>query len=373
VKDLHTGPLPISIAFSPLSRALYVADGKEGSVSVIDEATLEVRERLDARPGLGPMRFSRDGRWGLVVNPSDHSAFVVDAAQGRIVHRLPLDGQPYQVSFSRAFAYFRLLDSEKVDMVSLVSLGEGLQPTVQRFSAGQLAPQAAGELGLVDAIGSATTDAAVFVVNPADSNTYFYMEGMNAPMGSFAGYGHPALGVTVVDRSLKEVEPGVYAGKVRLPEAGRYDVAFLLDSPRVLHCFSADVAVDPLAQKLRRSLAIEYLDFPSSALAGGTLKVRFRLSDATDAPRAGVRDLRVRWFVPPGNDRGEADAREVASGVYEASAPLGQAGAYYLHVVSRSLGVGAGGLPFRTLRVIAASPGPTGPAATANPLAATAP
>jgi DNA-binding beta-propeller fold protein YncE len=351
-KDLRTGPLPISVAFSPLSQALYVADGKEGTVSVVDGDTLTVKARLAAKPGLGPMRFSRDGRWGFVVNPSEHAAFVIDAAEGQIVHRVPLDGQPYQIAFSRSFAYLRLIDSEKVDMVNLLSLGKGKKPIVQSFAAGEVAPQAGGDLGLADAISPASTDASVFVVNPADSNTYFYMEGMNGAMGSFAGYGHPARGATVIDRSLKEVEPGVYAGKVRLPEAGRYDVAFLLDSPRVLHCFSAEVARNPVLQKQRGALVIEYLDFPSTAAAGQPLKVRFRLTDVGgNAPRTGVRDLRVRWFAPPGDERGEAYAREVAEGVYEVSAVPAREGAYYVHVVSRSLKVGAGGLPFRTLRV----------------------
>jgi DNA-binding beta-propeller fold protein YncE len=355
-KDLRTGPLPISVAFSPLSQALYVADGKEGTVSVVDAATLEVKARLAAKPGLGPMRFSRDGRWGFVVNPSEHAAFVVDAAEGQIAHRVPLDGQPYQITFSRAFAYLRLIDSEKVDMVNLLSLGKGKRPIVQSFAAGQVAPQAVADLGLADGISPASNEAAVFVVNPADSNTYFYMEGMNAPMGSFAGYGHPARGVTVVDRSLKEVEPGVYAGKVRLPEAGRYDVAFLLDSPRVLHCFSAEAAKNPLLRNQLGGIAIEYLDFPSTAAVGQPLKVRFRLTDpGANAPKTGVRDVRVRWFVPPGDERGEAYAREVEKGMYEASALLAREGAYYVHVVSRSLKVGAGGLPFRTVRATAAS------------------
>ena len=350
-RDLSTGPLPISLAFSPLSQALYVADGKAGDVAVVDAATLAVKARLAARPGLGPMRFSGDGRWGFVVNPTEHAVFVVDAARGRIVHRVLLDGQPYQVAFSRAFAYLRLIDSEKVNMVNLLSLGEGKKPIVQSFAAGQVAPRAVAELGIADAIAPATTDASVFVVNPADSNTYFYMEGMNAPMGSFAGYGHPARAVTLVDRSLQEVEPGVYAGKVRLPEPGRYDVAFLLDSPRVLHCFSAEVAKNPLLQPQAGKLAIEYLGFPREARTGQPLAVRFRLTDpGAGVAKSGVLDLRVRWFSPPGLERGEAYAREIEKGVYEATAVLVRDGPYYVHVVSRSLKVGAGGLPFRTIR-----------------------
>ena len=37
----------------------------------------------------------------------------------------------------------------------------------------------------------------MFVLNPADGNSYFYMEGMNAPMGSYGGYGHRVLAATV--------------------------------------------------------------------------------------------------------------------------------------------------------------------------------
>ena len=134
-------------------------------------------------------------------------------------------------------------------MVNLLSLGAEKKPMVQGFGAGTGAPRLAGDLSAADSIAQAATEAAVFVVNPADSNTYFYMEGMNAPMGSFGGYGHAARAVAVVDRSLKEVEPGVYSGKVRVPAAGQYDVAFLLDNPRMLHCFSTEAKENPALHK----------------------------------------------------------------------------------------------------------------------------
>ena len=78
----------------------------------------------------------------------------------------------------------------------------------------------------------------MLIVNPADNTTYFYMEGMNAPASNYKVYGASARAVTVVDRSLREIEPGLYASKVKIPATGRYDVAFLLDTPQMLHCFS---------------------------------------------------------------------------------------------------------------------------------------
>jgi YVTN family beta-propeller protein len=245
VAEVKAGGVPIALATSRLSRQVYLAEARGGEVLVLDPARAAVVGRIALAPGLGPLRFSEDGRWGFAVNPAEHAVHVIDATTNALVHTIPLGGKPYQVSFTRGFAYLRLLDSEQVKMVNLLSLGQGSQPIVQSFGAGSGAPMAAGALGLADAVTPAAADAAVFVLNPVDGNTYFYMEGMNAPMGSFGSYGHRVQAVTVVDRSLKEISPGVYAGRLRLPVAGHYDVAFLVDNPKVVHCFGTDAAPNP--------------------------------------------------------------------------------------------------------------------------------
>ena len=51
VKDIVTGPMPIAAAWSPLSRSIYVADGRSGVVAVIDPARLEVVARIATSPG----------------------------------------------------------------------------------------------------------------------------------------------------------------------------------------------------------------------------------------------------------------------------------------------------------------------------------
>lgn len=175
-------------------------------------------------------------------------------------------------------------------------------------------------------------------------------------MGSFGSYGHRVQAVTVVDRSLKEVAPGVYAGRLRIPVAGHYDVAFLLENPRVLHCFSADAAPNP-ARPQEAGLDVEYLDLPTSLDQGRTLPVRLRLSDTRSrAARADLQDVLVSWHAVPGRLQGRAMARHLGGGDYEAPVPLGKAGVYYLFVSVASLDLLPSELPFRTIQV--ASDGP---------------
>ena len=352
VKVLATGPLPLAIATSPLSRTVYVADGKAGTVTAIDPVRLEVVGRMQARPGLGPMRLSQDGRWGFVVNPAERVVHVFDATGNALVHAIPVEGSPYQVIVSRAFAYVRLLDSPQVKMVNLQSLGEGRTPIVQGFGAGTVAPSEAGELSVADAVAQANTEAAVFVASPADGNTYFYMEGMNAPMGSYGGYGHRVAAATVVDRSLKEIEPGVYTGMVRLPVSGRYDVAFLLDNPRVLHCFAAEALPDPALQKGRGEVLVEFVDFPSRAGAGSRVPIRLRVTEAsTRAPRDGVQGVSILSHSVPGGPKVETPATGKGGGLYEAEVLVDRAGAWYFFASIPSLRTRPGDVPYRGLVV----------------------
>jgi YVTN family beta-propeller protein len=350
LKDLATGPLPISLAYSPLSQALYVADGKAGTITAVDGRDFDVLQRITLKPGLGPLRFTPDGRWALAVNPVENAVYVIDAASNTLVHTLAVSGQPYQVIFSRAFAYVRALGSERVTMINLSSLGEGKAPIVQGFTAGNVAPKLAGDLPLADSIASTSSEAAMLIVNPADNTTYFYMEGMNAPASNYKVYGASARAVTVVDRSLREIEPGLYASKVKIPAAGRYDVAFLLDTPQMLHCFSAEARPNPLIRHDLAALAIEYLQNERRVTAGTTVPLRFKLVDPlTGRSATGLTDVRVMFFRAPGLGRTEVLAEEIGDGTYQASLSLQYPGAYYVHVGVPSNRLGYSDLTYFTL------------------------
>jgi hypothetical protein len=158
------------------------------------------------------------------------------------------------------------------------------------------------------------------------------------------------------------VEPGVYAAKVKIPAAGRYDVAFLLETPQILHCFSVEAKADPLAKTDRASLKLEYLVRERIAKAGEPFLLRFTLHDpATGKPRTGLADVRVMYFLAPGRDRTEVRAREVGDGVYQAMLPINWAGAYYVHVAVPSEKVGYADLPYFTMVATKATPSPGSP------------
>ena len=194
VEEIETGPLPISIAYSSRAKALYVADGQRGEIAVIDGAGHKVRTRIATEPGLGPMRFSQDGRWGIVVNSEQDAAYVIDPATNELAYTLAVGDRPYQVAFTRAFAYIRSLGTERVSMIELQHLGRMEKPPVVGFPAGAKAPGLVADPSIADQVTEAAGEAAVLAVSPADNTVYYYMEGMNAPMGNFPQLRAPPAG-----------------------------------------------------------------------------------------------------------------------------------------------------------------------------------
>jgi len=350
VKDLATGPLPIALDFSASSRNLYVADAETGEIAVIDDRDLEVVTRIAAQPGLGPVRFSQDGRWAVAINLSENLAYVIDASTNHIVHTLETEKDPYQVAFSRSFAYVRALGSERLAMIDLSEVGHGSDPPVVKIGAGETAPARAQDLSIADGIVEAPGEAAVLVVSPADATVYYYVEGMNAPMGNFRNYGHLPRAVQVVDRSMQEREPGVYSSTVRIPESGTYEIAFLLDSPSLLHCFEVAARPNPLLEIQGPALAVEYLTRKRWVDVGETVPLRFKLTDReTGQARTDLEDVAVYYFVAPGGRRTRVPAGHVGDGVYEAPLTLAASGAHYAYVACPSENVRPADLPFTTL------------------------
>jgi len=352
-KQLKTGSHPLSVAYSPLSQAVYVADGQDGTVTVVDSASLAVRRVIKAKQGLGPMGFSADGRFGIVLNTLENQASVIDAATDSLIHELDVSAEPYQVVFTKAYAYVRGLASAKVTMINLSSLGQGRTPISQGFEAGPQAPRLAGDLPLASSLAVSRDDNAVFVVNPVDNTTYFYAEGMNAPMSGYPNRGQVARAAMVIDRSLREVEPGLYSARIKLPSAGRFDVAFLLNQPNIIHCFTALVEPDPSIAQHPGVPQVEFMLDKSTATLGSPYVVRFRIVQGQQQTRrSGVKDVQVRYFRAPTSRVQEVAALDVGNGIYEAPVTLDQNGAWYLHVRAASLGANFDDKTFASVRVL---------------------
>jgi len=359
VADLKTGPVPIALAYSPLSKALYVADGESGEVAVIATERRELITRIQAKPGLGPLRFSEDGRWGLVANPHQNEVYIIDAASNQIAHTVAIADKPFQVGMSRAFAYIRALDSERISMINLQELDRGGQVIVNTFAAGRFPPSQVKDISIAAGIVPAALEAAVLVVSPADATVYYYMEGMNAPMGAFRNYGHQPRAVEIANRALQEKQPGVYAATVKVPAAGTFEVAFLNEAPQFLHCFAIQAEANPALHVNENPLAIDYLVGERRVHANETMTLRFRLTDPkTGQARTDVSDARVKYYRAPRFGLAEVAATHVADGIYEAQLPLRAAGAYYVYVAAPSLKVKYGDLDYLTLMAVKAKPAP---------------
>jgi YVTN family beta-propeller protein len=361
ILDVPTGPQPISMDYSEVAGALYVADGQDGTVTAIDGRSHEVAARVQVKPGLGPLRFASDGRWGLILNSRENAVHILDASTNTIPHTVPVGKEPFQMALSRSFAHVRCLGSEKVYMVNLLELGKETPPPVNSYPVGAESPDGVPDVGLARGISNAVGESEVLAVNPVNRTTYFYMEGMNAPSGTFRNYGMHPRAVETANRSLRETEPGVYTTRARFPVAGEYDVAFFLDSPRIVHCFSSAAEENPGLKKAGIGLSLEYLVEARDVPASDNVFVRFRLADpVTGLGKEGIQDVTLISFRTPGRDRRQTVARDAGEGVYEANLNLSTPGAYFVYVTVPSMKIGFRDFVHLSLRVTSASPSPSG-------------
>jgi YVTN family beta-propeller protein len=339
VKQIGAGLQPISIAYSSLSKAVYVAYEHDGTIAAIGGAQNEILARLQGEPGLRSIRISPDGRYGFALNTSKGTVHVIDLSTNRVIHNVAAGPGADQITFTRQFAYVRSAGSAYVSMIRIADLGK--EASVTRFPAGQKAPAEARTTSLADAIVPAPEDGAVLVANPADKMIYYYTEGMAAPMGSFQNYKRDPRALLVLDNSLRETQRGVYTTTLRLTSAGHYDVAFLLDSPRIVKCFDLTIAENPTAPKTpETAFKIDPLAKQALAKVGERFDLRFRLVETrTGNPRMDLDDVKVLVFLAPGTWQQREDAKSVGQGVYEMSFVPPSPGVYYVFVQSASLGL----------------------------------
>ena len=267
-----------------------MTDGRSGEISVIDVA---ISCASQTRQGIGPMRFSRR-RYGLVLNTLEDKALVIDASNDQLLHEIEVSPEPYQLIFSRAYAYIRGLASPKVSIISLSSLGRGKRPAVHEFDAGQ--PRHGWCLAAGRRHGAGREDSSVFVVNPVDSTTYFHMEGMNAPMSGALNRGHTSgQHWWWITRSAQSSQGIRLAGD---PAWGRVRCGVHLNQPQLTHCFSTTVKANPALSKVRSR--------PRWIFCGACRAGRrpageraFRILRGDGEPWAGIGDVQLRCFLAP--------------------------------------------------------------------------
>ncbi len=354
IRDVAVGAKPVSIAWSPQGQAAYVSSTGDGTVAVLDAESTSPRARIQISPGIDRIRFAPGGRLAFVVQSNHNAIHILDAASNRLIQTADVEDEPDQVAFSDELAYVRHRGSEIVLMIPLKTVGTPGQPVpVVDFPGGQHPPGRLPRGTPADGIVQSPGAAAVLVANPEDKAIYYYKEGMAAPMGHFQNYGKQPRAVLVVDRSLREVRPGVYETTARMTAAGDYELALLVDTPRLVHCFPVKLAEDPaLAAARKPPLSIQPAIESDTFKVGESATVRFKISEtAAGAPRTGLKDVRVLTFLSPGIWQQRHWATEVADGLYEVQFTPPKAGTYFVFVEVESAGVQLQKSPFLVLTV----------------------
>jgi DNA-binding beta-propeller fold protein YncE len=347
---------PRALAFSSVAQLLYAADPATGAIVAIDVPRRAIAARIaDARPGLTQLRFSPDGRYGFLPNPTANVVQIFDTATNRIIRTASISDGPDQVTFSDRLAYIRRRASDTILMLPLAQLATNSDDvSLADFTGGQHAMgRGRTSAALADSIVPAPDGLAVLVANPADRAIYYYKEGMAAPMGGFNNYSREPRAVLVVDRSLRaRGDGGIYATTISIDEPGSYDVILFVDSPRIVTCFGLDVAPRPELHTAHTPEAIvEPVAMPRVLKAGAAARLQFRLSDAATHQPIAAGDVEMLAMQAPGIWQHREAARAVGEGIYEAELTPPSDGVFYVWVTSARAGLPINNRQFVVLRV----------------------
>jgi len=173
-------------------------------------------------------------------------------------------------------------------------------------------------------------------------------------MGNFQNYRREPLAVLIVDRSLRETNPGMYSTTVKLPASGDYDVAFLTDSPRIAHCFETAANPNPRLKEQRSvALRVESQVKEMTLPVGQNFPLRFKLIEtSTNKVKDNLNDVRVLTFLAPGTWQRREFAKSLGHGIYEINLNVPEAGVYMVFFESGSMGVRYKDLPHLTLEAV---------------------
>jgi YVTN family beta-propeller protein len=99
------------VAGPAAAASLYVTNTKSDSVSIIDTATLEVTGTIKLGAGK-PNRivFHPDGKTAWVVYDKSHDLGVIDAESKKLVKRVKIGGNPYNLNVSPDGRFLYVLD-----------------------------------------------------------------------------------------------------------------------------------------------------------------------------------------------------------------------------------------------------------------------
>ena len=353
---VNTGGHPVGVTISSDGKQALIAEGS-GALDVFSLPELTLQKSILLKSGITNLTLTPDGHWAFVLNPNQNEVYILDAAKGELRQTLNIGGAPDQVAFGEGTVYIRPLNGTSLFSLPLSSLDTSQPPEITEIPYAQRPPGQSAEQAISNPVATLPDEGAVLIANPADNMIYYLVEGTLSPAGSYQDQATLPRAVTFVDRSLRQEAPGIYSGKVRIPAGGDYQVALLLDSPRLLHCF--EFTAKPGENEIRASsnVTVKFLDPNYTVKRGEKFKLKVLVEDSSlDQPISNIGDLVVSVNMISGNWSQRYQAVSVGDGVYEIELTLPQTGTFNVLLNINSRGLTMGDLPRINLNVVDAVP-----------------
>ena len=327
-----------AMAWLPKAGRLYVSGNASKAIFGLDPGSLETLQTIPVSPGIFTLADEPGGRL-LGLDRSASKVLLIDPVDGAVLAESPVAKSPVEIAFSHEYAYVRGLEGDHFSVIELAGLEDGHIDILNVQSAAKpvVKREALARARLVTAYGHG-----VLVANADEAVAYYYMEGMNTPMGTVKTYGPNVQGIMTADRSFRETEPGTYETTAVLPHGGIYDVPIVLDQAKTVTCFTvaAKEREKTPEEAVRRSLHIE-AEVRSPLEARQREQIVFRIIDTqSQKPAEGLRDVRLLAFSSGGTWQTRKWAAELDGGRYAGEWSFPKPGRYgvSLSVDSKHLG-----------------------------------
>lgn len=351
--DITVGKTPLKAVWLDKAERFYVTSVNDSVIGIIDPVKQTIDGNIQISSGNVDIASDPDGRYVWVVNQLDAKIYIIDTATNTKIAFAKVPSEPDQISFTTDYAYVRSLGSEKFTLINRkqldkYSLGSDQQNkdiielSVTQIQAGEKPPTA-----LPDAVGVAAMIApipeqnGVMVASAPGKTIYYYVEGMMVPMGTIDNYRRVPKALVILNRSLQETSSGVFEAPVSIEKSGNYDVALMIDQPRIVHCFTAKLINNATAIQHQKQtvIKVEFLTTKTQVVTQDNTDtvLSFKLLDTSNGqPITGVQDVRLLVFEPPGLWQKREWLQEVSEGVYQTNLSFPHAGQFNLLVEAKS-------------------------------------
>lgn len=352
--DIKVDNTPLKAAWVAKAERFYVVSVNDSSISVVDPVKLVVDTQIEVGRGAVDIAPDPQGRYAWVVNQLDAKTYVIDSATNTKIAFANTTTEPDQIAFTADYAYVRSLGSEKFALINRKQLekllahsgeqnGKLAELSVTQIQAGEKPPSALPDsIGVAAMIAPVPEQNGVMIASAPGKTIYYYVEGMMVAMGTLDNYRRIPRALMILDRSLKETAPGIFEAPVTIEKTGNYDVAVMLDQPRIIHCFTAKFDGNPTEpkQKEQTKVKLELLPLKVQSLANTETLLSFKLLDAASGkPISGIQDARLLAFEPPGLWQKREWLQEAGEGIYQATVIFPHKGSFNLLVEAKSQGL----------------------------------